>query len=62
VLLKAYVNWVRIWDLWGPTKLVASTVIELDDTPLYFTDVQWVSVRATHSESTEAYAWKMALG
>jgi hypothetical protein len=24
--------------LWGPTNLVASTVAELDDTPLYFTD------------------------
>jgi hypothetical protein len=27
-----------IWDLWGPTNLVALTVTELDDTPLYFTD------------------------
>jgi hypothetical protein len=25
-------------DLWGLTNLVASTVAELDDTPLYFTD------------------------
>jgi hypothetical protein len=34
-------HWVVYWhirDLWGPTNLVASTVTELDDTPLYFTD------------------------
>jgi hypothetical protein len=28
----------RIRDLWGPINLVALTVAELDDTPLYFTD------------------------
>jgi hypothetical protein len=27
-----------IWDLWGLANLVASTVAELDDTPLYFMD------------------------
>jgi hypothetical protein len=31
-----YVLGIR--DLWGPTNLVASTVVELNDTPLYFTD------------------------
>jgi hypothetical protein len=34
-------HWVVYWhirDLWGPANLVASTVAELDDTPLYFTD------------------------
>jgi hypothetical protein len=34
-------HWVAYWhirDLWGPTNLVASTVAELDDSPLYFTD------------------------
>jgi hypothetical protein len=28
----------RILDLWDSTNLVASTVAELDDTPLYFMD------------------------
>jgi hypothetical protein len=28
----------RIRDSWGPANLVALTVAELDDTPLYFTD------------------------
>jgi hypothetical protein len=27
-----------VLDLWGPANLVASTVAELHDTPLYFTD------------------------
>jgi hypothetical protein len=27
----------RIRDLWGLINLVASTVVELDDTPLYLT-------------------------
>jgi hypothetical protein len=44
-LIKTHVGWVRmnkhlimywrIWDLWGPTNLVALTVAELDDTPPY---------------------------
>jgi hypothetical protein len=38
----------HIQDLLGPTNLVASTVTELDDTPLYLTDVHWDSVGATH--------------
>jgi hypothetical protein len=42
--------------------LVASCVNELDDTLPRFMGVQWDSVRATHGVSTEAYAWKMALG
>jgi hypothetical protein len=49
-------------DLWGPTNLIVMMVAEFDDTPPYFTDVQWDSVRATHGVSTEAYTWKMALG
>jgi hypothetical protein len=54
VSFKACVGWVRInkhlimywriWDLCGLTNLVACTVTELDDTPLYFTDVQWDNV------------------
>jgi hypothetical protein len=35
---KHWVVYWRIWDLWGPANLVASTVTELDDTSLYFTD------------------------
>jgi hypothetical protein len=34
-------HWVVFWrirDLWGPANLVASTVAELDNTPLYFMD------------------------
>jgi hypothetical protein len=38
----------HIQDLWGPANLVASTVTELDDTPLYLTDVHWDSVGATN--------------
>jgi hypothetical protein len=52
----------HIHDLWGPTNLVTLTVVELDDTPPYFTDVQWDSVQATHDVSVEAYAWKTTLG
>jgi hypothetical protein len=59
---QALIMYWRIQDLWGPINLVASTVAELDDTPPYFIDVQWDSVRATHSVSIEAYAWKTALG
>jgi hypothetical protein len=51
-----------IRDLWGPANLVALTVAELDDTPPYFTDVQWDSVWATHGVFIEAYAWNTALG
>ncbi len=35
---KHLIIYCHIWDLWGPANLVASTVAELDDTPLYFTD------------------------
>jgi hypothetical protein len=34
-------HWVVYWrirDLWGPVNLVTSMVVELVDTPLYFTD------------------------
>jgi hypothetical protein len=43
-------------------NLVASCVNGLDDTFPRFTGVQWDSVQATHGVSTEAYAWKIALG
>jgi hypothetical protein len=52
----------RIWNLWGPTNLVASCVTELDDTLCCFTGVQWDSVWATHGVFIEAYVWKIALG
>jgi hypothetical protein len=42
--------------------LVALCGNGLDDTLPRFTGVQWDSVRATHGVSTEAYAWKMAIG
>jgi hypothetical protein len=48
LLQQALIMYWRIQDLWGPTNLVASTVVELDDTLPLFTDVQWDSVRATH--------------
>jgi hypothetical protein len=35
---KHWVVYCRIWDLWGPINLVALTIVELDDTPPYFTD------------------------
>jgi hypothetical protein len=35
---KHWVVYWRIWDLWGLANLVALTVTELDDTPLYFMD------------------------
>jgi hypothetical protein len=35
---KHWVVYWRIRDLWGLTNLVASTVTELDNTPLYFMD------------------------
>jgi hypothetical protein len=58
---QALIMYWRIWDLWGPTNLVALTVADLDDTPPYFMDVQWDSVRATHGVSVKAYTWKTAL-
>ena len=30
---QALIMYWRIWDLWGPANLVASTIAELDDTP-----------------------------
>jgi hypothetical protein len=48
LLQQVLIMYWRIRDLWGPTNLVASTVIELDDTLPRFTDVQWDSVQATH--------------
>jgi hypothetical protein len=38
LLQQALIMYWRILDLWGPANLVVSTVAELDDTPLYFTD------------------------
>jgi hypothetical protein len=38
LLQKALIMYCHIQDLWGPTNLVALTVAELDDTPLYFMD------------------------
>jgi hypothetical protein len=43
-------------------NLVASCVEELDDTLPHFMGVQWNSIWATHSVSSEAYTWKRALG
>jgi hypothetical protein len=37
LLQQVLIMYWRIRDLWGPTNLVALAVIELDDTPLYFT-------------------------
>jgi hypothetical protein len=36
---QALIMYWRIWDLWGPTNLVALTVVKLDDTLLYLQDV-----------------------
>jgi hypothetical protein len=36
---QALIMYWCIWDLWGPTILVASMVTELDDTLAYFKDV-----------------------
>jgi hypothetical protein len=61
-------EWTNIWNVLAlighmeSPNWVASCVDELDDTLPRFMDVQWVSVRATHGVSTEAYAWKTALG
>jgi hypothetical protein len=42
-------------DSWGPANLVASTVVELDDTPLYFMDDIGVVVWATHGLPIEVF-------
>jgi hypothetical protein len=61
-------EWTSIWNVlthmvhMESPNWVASCVDELDDTFPRFTGVQWDSVWATHGASTEAYAWKMALG
>jgi hypothetical protein len=39
LLQEAFIMYWRIRELWGPVNLVASTVIELDDTLPRFTDV-----------------------
>jgi hypothetical protein len=39
LLQQAIIIYRRIWDLWGPANLVASTVSKLDDTLPRFTDV-----------------------
>jgi hypothetical protein len=52
----------RIRDLWGPTNLVASMVVELDDTLPRFIDIYWDSVWATHELPIEVFAWKITLG
>jgi hypothetical protein len=46
----------------GPANLVASTVVELNDTLPRFMDVHWDSVRATHGLPGEVLAWKTTLG
>jgi hypothetical protein len=51
-----------IRDLWGPANLLASMVIELDDTLPRFTVVQWDSVRATYGLPVEVFTWKTSLG
>jgi hypothetical protein len=38
LLQQALIMYWHIHDLWGPVNLVASTVVELDDTPLYLMD------------------------
>jgi hypothetical protein len=44
LLQQALIMYSRRQDLWGSTNLVASTVIELDDSPLCLTDVHCDSV------------------
>jgi hypothetical protein len=44
--------------LWGPANWVASCATEMKAILSYLTDVKWDSAWATHSVSTEAYAWK----
>jgi hypothetical protein len=43
LLPQALIMHWRIWDLCGPANLIASTVIELDDTLPRFTNIQWDS-------------------
>jgi hypothetical protein len=62
LLQQALIMYWRIWDLWGPTNLVASTVAELDNTLPRFTNVQWDSVWATHGLPIKVLMWKSALG
>jgi hypothetical protein len=38
----------RIWDLWGPTNLLASSIAKLDDTLPYLLDDRRDSAWATH--------------
>jgi hypothetical protein len=45
---QALIMYWRIHDLWGPTNLVASMIIELDDTPPYLIDDRRDSVGAIH--------------
>jgi hypothetical protein len=40
LLQQALIMYWDIWDLLGPTNLVASTVVELDDTLPRFMNVQ----------------------
>jgi hypothetical protein len=47
-LQQALIMYWRTQNLWGPGNLVASTVTELDDTPLCLTDVHWDNTGATH--------------
>jgi hypothetical protein len=72
MLIKDHVSWAPlqqasimywcIWDLWGPTNLVALTVAELDDNLPSFTDVQWDSVQTTHGLLIKVFKWKTTLG
>jgi hypothetical protein len=48
----------HIWDLRGPTNLVASMVPELDDTPLYLTDVHW-DIWGPPMDAHRGIAWKI---
>jgi hypothetical protein len=70
VSIKARVGWVRmnkhlnLLTHTGHMKspiLVASCVIELDDTLSPY-GCYTVQCRATHGVSVEAYPWKMTLG
>jgi hypothetical protein len=65
VLIKDCIGWAllqqelimywRIWDLWGPANLVASTVADLYDTLPHFADAQWDSVRTTYRLSVKVF-------
>jgi hypothetical protein len=44
---------------WGPTKILASSVAEFDDTLPYLMDDRRESAWATHGVPAEAYTWKM---